>query len=184
MFGAIYLWYLIITLCTIYRSVKGVRNTNSTTPNVQQSSLQNRKLMPKFVLKEMESLYIEELRSSINMLMANLESLPISKGSTDSKGGLQRLRRYNHRSVLPFLLCWLQFCGCTVSIWIVIIFRFLSSSFLGYYICIYDPRFWQILHLVWAIQHCEKYYLQKMILFGLDLYTGCCIRIFRNFVHN
>ncbi|KAG1683212.1 Calcium-dependent secretion activator 1 [Nymphon striatum] len=56
----------------------------------------NRKLMPKFVLKEMECLYIEEMRTSINMLMGNLESLPISKGSTDSKGGLQRLRRYNH----------------------------------------------------------------------------------------
>lgn len=37
----------------------------------------NRKLMPKFVLKEMESLYIEELKSSINLLMANLESLPV-----------------------------------------------------------------------------------------------------------
>ncbi|CAH0561932.1 unnamed protein product [Brassicogethes aeneus] len=58
----------------------------------------NRKLMPKFVLKEMESLYIEELKSSINLLMANLESLPVSKGSMDSKYGLQKLKRYNHRS--------------------------------------------------------------------------------------
>ncbi|XP_020296895.1 calcium-dependent secretion activator isoform X2 [Pseudomyrmex gracilis] len=59
----------------------------------------NRKLMPKFVLggKNMESLYIEELRSSINLLMANLESLPVSKGSIDSKYGLQKLKRYNHR---------------------------------------------------------------------------------------
>ncbi|XP_016903855.1 calcium-dependent secretion activator isoform X3 [Apis cerana] len=56
----------------------------------------NRKLMPKFLLKEMESLYIEELKSSINLLMANLESLPVSKGSTDSKYGLQKLKR-NHR---------------------------------------------------------------------------------------
>ncbi|PNF28630.1 Calcium-dependent secretion activator [Cryptotermes secundus] len=54
--------------------------------------------MPKFVLKEMESLYIEELKSSINLLMANLESLPVSKGSMDSKYGLQKLKRYNHRS--------------------------------------------------------------------------------------
>lgn len=53
--------------------------------------------MPKFVLKEMESLYIEELKSSINLLMANLESLPVSKGSMDSKYGLQKLKRYNHR---------------------------------------------------------------------------------------
>lgn len=53
--------------------------------------------MPKFLLKEMESLYIEELKSSINLLMANLESLPVSKGSIDSKYGLQKLRRYNNR---------------------------------------------------------------------------------------
>ncbi|XP_076760402.1 calcium-dependent secretion activator 1 isoform X3 [Xylocopa sonorina] len=57
----------------------------------------NRKLMPKFLLKEMESLYIEELKSSINLLMANLESLPVSKGSTDGKYGLQKLKRCNHR---------------------------------------------------------------------------------------
>ncbi|XP_035222621.1 calcium-dependent secretion activator-like isoform X2 [Stegodyphus dumicola] len=56
----------------------------------------NRKLMPKFVLKEMESLYIEELRSSINQLMLNLESLPVSKGGADGKYGLQKLKRYNH----------------------------------------------------------------------------------------
>ncbi|XP_073958557.1 calcium-dependent secretion activator-like [Choristoneura fumiferana] len=59
----------------------------------------NRKLMPKFVLKEMESLYIEELKSSINLLMANLESLPVSKGGADSKYGLHKIKRYNHRSV-------------------------------------------------------------------------------------
>ncbi|KAF8770144.1 Calcium-dependent secretion activator like protein [Argiope bruennichi] len=56
----------------------------------------NRKLMPKFVLKEMEILYIEELRSSINQLMLNLESLPVSKGGADGKYGLQKLKRYNH----------------------------------------------------------------------------------------
>lgn len=53
--------------------------------------------MPRFLLKEMESLYIEELKSSINLLMANLESLPVSKGSIDSKYGLQKLKRYNYR---------------------------------------------------------------------------------------
>ncbi|XP_076236618.1 calcium-dependent secretion activator 1 isoform X2 [Calliopsis andreniformis] len=57
----------------------------------------NRKLMPKFLVKEMESLYVEELKSSINLLMANLESLPVSKGSIDSKYGLQKLKRYNNR---------------------------------------------------------------------------------------
>lgn len=57
----------------------------------------NRKLMPKFVVKEMECLYLEELRASINLLMANLESLPVNKGSTDSKYGLQKFKRYNNR---------------------------------------------------------------------------------------
>ncbi|KAI5645911.1 calcium-dependent secretion activator [Phthorimaea operculella] len=61
----------------------------------------NRKLMPKFVLKEMESLYIEELKSSINLLMANLESLPVSKGGADSKYGLHKIKRYNHRNAGP-----------------------------------------------------------------------------------
>ncbi|OQR69670.1 Ca2+-dependent activator protein for secretion 2 isoform A-like [Tropilaelaps mercedesae] len=56
----------------------------------------NRKLLPKFVVKEMELLFIEEMRSSINQLMANLEGLPVTKGSADSKYGLQKLRRYNH----------------------------------------------------------------------------------------
>ena len=51
--------------------------------------------MPKFVLKEMESLYIEEQKSSINLLMGNLESLPVNKGSADSRYGLTRLKRYN-----------------------------------------------------------------------------------------
>ncbi|XP_044742192.1 calcium-dependent secretion activator isoform X2 [Chrysoperla carnea] len=62
-----------------------------------QEMEKNRKLMPKFLLKEMESLYIEELKSSINLLMANLESLPVSKGSMDSKYGLHKIKRYNHR---------------------------------------------------------------------------------------
>ncbi|XP_063857196.1 calcium-dependent secretion activator-like isoform X2 [Scylla paramamosain] len=56
----------------------------------------NRKLMPKFVVKEVESLYLEELKTSINLLMANLESLPVSKCSQEGKYGLQKLRKYNH----------------------------------------------------------------------------------------
>lgn len=51
---------------------------------------------PKFVVKEMESMYMDELKSAINLLMANLESLPVSKGSTDSTiSRLQKLKRYN-----------------------------------------------------------------------------------------
>lgn len=61
----------------------------------------NKKLLPKFVLKEMESLYIEESRMSVNKLMVNLDSLPVMKGtSSESRGvysGLQKFRRYNSR---------------------------------------------------------------------------------------
>ncbi|MCJ8735979.1 hypothetical protein PDJAM_G00253650 [Pangasius djambal] len=34
---------------------------------------------PKFISKDMEMMYVEELRSSVNLLMANLESLPVAK---------------------------------------------------------------------------------------------------------
>ncbi|XP_053498042.1 calcium-dependent secretion activator 2 isoform X6 [Ictalurus furcatus] len=34
---------------------------------------------PKFMSKDMEMMYVEELRSSVNLLMANLESLPVAK---------------------------------------------------------------------------------------------------------
>lgn len=60
----------------------------------------NKKLMPKFVLKEMESLYLEESRMSVNKLMVNLDNLPVMKGSSnESRGvyGLQKFRRYNNR---------------------------------------------------------------------------------------
>lgn len=60
----------------------------------------NKKLMPKFVLKEMESLYLDEARMSVNKLMVNLDNLPVMKGSSnESRGvyGLQKFRRYNNR---------------------------------------------------------------------------------------
>ncbi|XP_071961490.1 calcium-dependent secretion activator 1-like isoform X2 [Antedon mediterranea] len=54
---------------------------------------------PKFVLKEMEEMYVEELRAQVNLLMANLESLPVSKGNTDSKYSLQKLKRAQNTAV-------------------------------------------------------------------------------------
>ncbi|KAM8861283.1 calcium-dependent secretion activator 2 isoform 2-T2 [Synchiropus picturatus] len=45
---------------------------------------------PKFVSADMEGLFVEELRSSVNLLMANLESLPVSKGGPDFKQKLKR----------------------------------------------------------------------------------------------
>lgn len=60
-------------------------------------SPQNKKLLPKFILKEMDMMYIDELKNNINTLMANLESLPVSKGTVDAKYGLPKLKRYNPR---------------------------------------------------------------------------------------
>lgn len=48
------------------------------------------KRYPKFVSSDMEAQYVEELRSSVNLLMANLESLPVSKGGPDFKQKLKR----------------------------------------------------------------------------------------------
>ncbi|XP_038157057.1 calcium-dependent secretion activator 2 isoform X2 [Cyprinodon tularosa] len=45
---------------------------------------------PRFVSADMEALYVDELRSSVNLLMANLESLPVSKGGPDFKQKLKR----------------------------------------------------------------------------------------------
>ncbi|XP_065253551.1 calcium-dependent secretion activator 2 isoform X7 [Emys orbicularis] len=53
---------------------------------------------PKFVAKEMENMFIEELRSSVNLLMANLESLPVSKGGPEFK--LQKLKRSQNSAFL------------------------------------------------------------------------------------
>lgn len=79
----------------------------------------NKKLLPKFVLKEMESLSIEETRMAVNKLMVNLDSLPVIKAGGAASGlvgplgssgagsqaasssavysGLQKFRRYNSR---------------------------------------------------------------------------------------
>nr|XP_033781793.1 calcium-dependent secretion activator 1 isoform X4 [Geotrypetes seraphini] len=53
---------------------------------------------PKFVSKEMENMYIEELKSSVNLLMANLESMPVSKGGSEFK--LQKLKRGHNTSII------------------------------------------------------------------------------------
>ncbi|XP_061750365.1 calcium-dependent secretion activator 2 isoform X9 [Nerophis ophidion] len=51
---------------------------------------------PKFVSADMDVLYVEELRSSINLLMANLESLPVAKGGPDFKQKLKRSSMNNY----------------------------------------------------------------------------------------
>ncbi|XP_077583355.1 calcium-dependent secretion activator 1 isoform X9 [Stigmatopora nigra] len=52
---------------------------------------------PKFVSKDMEAMYIEELKSSVNQLMANLESMPVSKGGEFK---LQKLKRGHNTSII------------------------------------------------------------------------------------
>lgn len=52
---------------------------------------------PRFVSREMEAMYIEELRSSVNLLMANLESMPVSKGGEFK---LQKLKRGHNTSIM------------------------------------------------------------------------------------
>ncbi|XP_017306098.1 calcium-dependent secretion activator 1 isoform X3 [Ictalurus punctatus] len=52
---------------------------------------------PRFMSKDMEVLYIEELKSSVNLLMANLESMPVSKGGEFK---LQKLKRGHNTSII------------------------------------------------------------------------------------
>ncbi|XP_022108476.1 calcium-dependent secretion activator 1-like isoform X3 [Acanthaster planci] len=65
----------------------------------QAEEIARTKKGPRFIVKEMESLFVEELRSAVNLLMANLESLPVSKGNTDSKYSLQKLKRAQNTAV-------------------------------------------------------------------------------------
>lgn len=60
-------------------------------------SFQQAGKFPKFVSKEMEAMYIEELKSSVNQLMANLESMPVSKGGEFK---LQKLKRGHNTSII------------------------------------------------------------------------------------
>ncbi|KAK2089475.1 hypothetical protein P7K49_032141 [Saguinus oedipus] len=52
---------------------------------------------PKFVSKEMENMYIEELKSSVNLLMVNSESMLVSKGG---KFKLQKLKCNHNASII------------------------------------------------------------------------------------
>ncbi|VDM10368.1 unnamed protein product [Wuchereria bancrofti] len=65
-----------------------------------------KKLMPKFVVKDMETLFIDETRQSINLLIGNLESVPVTpRGQSvisrkkDSKGRSSLKRRTSSSSL-------------------------------------------------------------------------------------
>lgn len=61
------------------------------------SSDQHGGRFPRFTSREMEAMYVEELRSSVNLLMANLESMPVSKGGEFK---LQKLKRGHNTSIM------------------------------------------------------------------------------------
>lgn len=61
------------------RSEKNFKCSATRVLNITTFVPQNKKLMPKFVLKEMESLYVEEMTQQINQLKSNLESLPVQQ---------------------------------------------------------------------------------------------------------
>ncbi|XP_026162370.1 calcium-dependent secretion activator 1 isoform X8 [Mastacembelus armatus] len=63
----------------------------------QIARVRNIRLFPRFSSREMEAMYIEELRSSVNLLMANLESMPVSKGGEFK---LQKLKRSHNTSIM------------------------------------------------------------------------------------
>ncbi|EDO45421.1 predicted protein, partial [Nematostella vectensis] len=54
---------------------------------------EQRKRLPPFLIKDMEALYVEEQQAEINQLMGALESLPVAKGSSESKYSLYRLKK-------------------------------------------------------------------------------------------
>ncbi|VBB25403.1 unnamed protein product [Acanthocheilonema viteae] len=65
-----------------------------------------KKLMPKFVVKDMETLFIDETRQSINLLISNLESVPVTprgqgviSRKKDSKGRSSLKRRTSSSSL-------------------------------------------------------------------------------------
>ncbi|VDK83689.1 unnamed protein product [Litomosoides sigmodontis] len=65
-----------------------------------------KKLMPKFVVKDMETLFIDETRQSINLLISNLESVPVTprgqgviSRKKDSKGRNSLKRRTSSSSL-------------------------------------------------------------------------------------
>jgi len=61
----------------------------------------DRRLMPKFVLKDMEGLYIEEMNAAINLLKGNLESLPVQQGAAkEGKLKISKLKPGRSQSTL------------------------------------------------------------------------------------
>lgn len=68
-----------------------------------------KKLMPKFVVKDMETLFIDETRQSINLLISNLESVPVTPRG---QGVISRKKDSRGRSRLGLRLLFKLFIFC------------------------------------------------------------------------
>ncbi|CAI5448128.1 unnamed protein product [Caenorhabditis angaria] len=63
-----------------------IRREFATREEAIKDIMRMRKLMPKFVVKDMETLYMDEVRMSINQLISNLETVPVTtRGQTVGK---------------------------------------------------------------------------------------------------
>uniref|UniRef100_A0A8C6H4A8 Ca2+-dependent secretion activator n=1 Tax=Mus spicilegus TaxID=10103 RepID=A0A8C6H4A8_MUSSI len=87
---------LILSKEQLYEMFQNILGIKKFEHQLLYNACQERKF-PKFVSKEMENMYIEELKSSVNLLMANLESMPVSKGGEFK---LQKLKRSHNASII------------------------------------------------------------------------------------
>ncbi|CAB3409327.1 unnamed protein product [Caenorhabditis bovis] len=79
-----------------------IRREFATREEALKDIMKMRKLMPKFVVKDMETLYMDEVRMSINQLISNLETVPVTtRGQTVGKRkDKSRLKRRTSSSSL------------------------------------------------------------------------------------
>ncbi len=50
-------------------------------------------MIPKFIIKDMENIYLEEQKAMINQLMVNLEQFPVYKSGSDVKSTLYKMKK-------------------------------------------------------------------------------------------
>lgn len=55
--------------------------------------------MPKFIIKGMENIYIEEQKGAISQLMMNLEQFPVGKAGSDGKNALYKMKRAQNTAI-------------------------------------------------------------------------------------
>uniref|UniRef100_A0A914WLD6 Calcium-dependent secretion activator n=1 Tax=Plectus sambesii TaxID=2011161 RepID=A0A914WLD6_9BILA len=75
-----------------------IRREVATREETVKNMSRDRKMMPKFVVKDMETLYIDEVRSSINLLISNLESVPVTPKGSGGGGSRKTKERSRSRS--------------------------------------------------------------------------------------